>query len=79
MFPNNVNSEFFKLVYTKKYFSFTKIFQVPIPTECLRLEQRSVIKFLVADKCQPRMCDVRGEACFCQKMYTDWLNNLNKV
>ena len=32
-------------------------------TECSRLEQRSVIKFLVAEKCKPygiyrRMCDV---------------------
>ena len=39
--------------------------------QCSRLEQKSIIKFLVAEKCQPeicwRMCDVYGEACFSKK------------
>ena len=40
--------------------------------ECSKLKQRSVIKFLVAEKCKPReiytrMCDVDREACFSQK------------
>ena len=41
-------------------------------TECSWLEQKSVIKFLVAEKCKPceiyrRMCDVYRKACFSQK------------
>ena len=48
-------------------------------SECSRLEQRSVIKFLVADKCKPceiyrRMCDVYWEACFSQKSLKNGLN-----
>ena len=40
-------------------------------TECSRLEQRSVIKFLVAQKCKQyetyrRMCNMYGKACFSQ-------------
>ena len=36
------------------------------------LKQRSVIKFMVAEKCKPceiyrRMCDEYGEACFSQR------------
>ena len=38
-------------------------------TQCSKLEQRFVIKFLVAEKYKPceiykRMCDVNGEVCF---------------
>ena len=38
-------------------------------TKCFRLKQRSVIKFLVAEKCKPCevyriVCDVYGEVCF---------------
>ena len=38
-------------------------------TKCPRLEQRSVIKLLVAEKCKPyeiyrRICDVYGKTCF---------------
>ena len=41
-------------------------------TECARLEQRSVIKFLKTGKCKTcenykRMYDVYGKACFSQK------------
>ena len=41
-------------------------------TECSRLEQRSVVKFLVAEKCKlgeffRRMCDVDRETCFSQQ------------
>ena len=43
------------------------------------LEQRSVIRVLVAEKCKPyeiyeRMCDVNEEAYFNQKMFTNQLN-----
>ena len=43
-------------------------------TGCSRFEQRSFIKFLVAEKCKPckiyrTMGDVYGEANFCQKVY----------
>ena len=49
------------------------------PTECSRLEQRSVIKFLVTDKYKPsetyrRMYIVYGEGGFSQKMFTNMLN-----
>ena len=49
-------------------------------TECSRLEQRSVIKFLLVEKCKPyeiykRMCNECWEACFCfKKMFTNGLN-----
>ena len=48
-------------------------------TKSSRFEQRSVKKFLVAEKCNPceiyrRMCDVYREACFSQKMFTNGLN-----
>ena len=46
-------------------------------TECSKLEQRSVIKFLVAEKCKPceiyrKMCNVHGEACFNEKDVYKW-------
>ena len=46
----------------KNYFNITKIFLLRLfknmsnQTECSRLEQRSVIKFLVAEKCKP--CEI---------------------
>ena len=45
--------------------------------ESLRLEQRSVIKFLVAEKCKPceiyrRLCDVYETASFSQKNVYKW-------
>ena len=48
-------------------------------TDSSRLEQRSVIKFLVAEKCKPckiywRMYDIYEEACFSTKMFTNGLN-----
>ena len=48
-------------------------------TECTRLELRSDIKFLVAEKCKPceiytRMCDVYGKACFSQENFK-WTKN----
>ena len=48
-------------------------------TECSRLEQRSVIKFLVAEKCKSceiyrRMFNVFGEASFSKKIFTNELN-----
>ena len=46
-------------------------------TECSRLEQRSIIKFLVADKRKPYeiyrlMCDVYRKAYFSQKNFHKW-------
>ena len=46
-------------------------------TECSRLEQRSVIKCSVAEKCKPceiykRMCDVYGEVCFSKIIFYNW-------
>ena len=40
--------------------------------ECTKLEQRSVIKFLLTEKCKPceiyrTMSDVYGEACFSEE------------
>ena len=48
-------------------------------TECSRLEQRSVIKFSVAEKCKLceiywRMCDAYREAYFSQKRFRNCLN-----
>jgi len=50
---------------------------------CSRIEQRSVIKFLVAEQCKPnkifrRMSAVYEEACFSQKMFTNGLNYSRK-
>ena len=48
-----------ELVYCKNYFNLIKIFVLRLfkmvvnQTECSRLEQRSAIKVLVADKCKP--------------------------
>ena len=58
-----------KLVYSKHYFNLSKIFILVLfkmaanQTQCSRLEQRSVIEFVVADECKPgeiyrMMCDV---------------------
>ena len=42
-------------------------------TECFRLEQRSVIDFLVAEKCKPcGMCTEKNV--LVQKRFTNWLN-----
>ena len=61
-------------------------------SDCSSLEQRSVTKFLVAEKCKPykiyrRMCDVYEEVCFSKKKkkkkkkkkFTNRLNSLKKV
>ena len=47
--------------------------------ECPRLEQRFVTKFLMTDKWKPyeiyrSMCNMYGEACFHQKIFTIGLN-----
>ena len=47
--------------------------------ECSKLEQRSVIKFLLVEKCKSyeiyrRIHAVYREACFSQKMFTNGLN-----
>ena len=48
-------------------------------TKCSLFEQRSLIKFLVANKCKPceiyrRICDGYGKACFRKKIFTNGLN-----
>ena len=56
--------------------------------ECSRLEQRYVIKSLVAENCKPyeiyrRICDVSRQACFIQKhclqMGKTWLYHYKPV
>ena len=46
--------------------------------EYSRIEQRSVMKFLMAKKCKPceiyKMCDADGVTCSSLKMFTDKLN-----
>ena len=49
-------------------------------TDYSRLEQRSVIKLLLAEECKQceinrRMCHVYGKSCFSPKSITNWLNN----
>ena len=72
-----------ELVYIKNYFNLAKVFVLRLfkmaANHCCRLEQRSVIKFLVTEKCKQceiykRMCDVYGKACFSLKMFTNGLN-----
>ena len=68
-----------ELVNSKNYLNHKKyvlrLFKmVANPTECSKLEQRSVMKFLMAEKhkaCEihRRMCDVYEEACLSQKMF----------
>ena len=63
-----------ELVYSKDYFNLAKIFTIKNGGElkCSRLEQSSVIKFLVTEKSKSwetyrRMSDVYGEGYFNQK------------
>ena len=46
-------------------------------TECSRIEQKFVIKVLVAEKCKLceiyRMCNVYRKACFSQKNVKKWV------
>ena len=49
-----------------------------------RLEQRSVIKFLLAEKCKPceiyrRLYNEYGEACLVKKMFTNALNMILSI
>ena len=69
-----------ELVHSKIYFNFVeKYFQAMlngIKSVYSTQKQRSVIKFLVAEKCKPceiyrRMCDAYGEACFSHKKITN--------
>ena len=70
-----------ELFYSKNYFNLKNISFEVIPngskSECSRFEQRSVIKFLVAEKCKTfeiyrRMCYVYGETCSSQKNLYKW-------
>ena len=71
-------SDILKLVYIKNYFNLAKMFVLRLfniaanQTECPKLELRSVIKFIMAEKrkqCEifRGMCDMYGAAYFRQK------------
>ena len=78
-----------KLVYNKQYFYLAITFilkrfrMAPNQTECSKLEQKSVIKSSVAEKCKPckiqiRVFDVFRETCFNffkTQMGSSWLCN----
>ena len=78
-----LNLHCLEFVFSKNYFNLAVISLLGLvkmttnQTECPRLEQRSVIKFLVTEKCKPckiykRMRDVYGEACFSKKNVYKW-------
>ena len=53
-------------------------------SECSTLEQRSVIKLLMVEKCKPceiyrRMCDAFGEICFSQKCAKSFKERQNSI
>ena len=67
-----------ELVYNKNYSNIAKILvlrlfkMVANQRECFTLEQRYLIKFVVAEKCQQwgihwKMCDVNGASCLSKK------------
>ena len=64
---------YLELVYSNYYFNLAKVFKMATnQTKCSRFEQRSVIKFLVPEKCKPceiyrKMYDVLEEACLRKK------------
>ena len=66
---------FLKKEQNEFFFEFIALRQLKMlanQTKCSRLEQRSIIKFLVVERYKPyeiyrRMCDVYGEACFDEK------------
>ena len=73
-----------ELIYGKNYLNLAKIFVMRLfkmaasQRESSSLEQRSVINFLVAEKCNPceiykRMCDAYREACFSQENVYKWI------
>ena len=73
------------LVDSKYYLNLRKNFllrqfkMVAYKTMCTRLEQRSVINLLLAEKCKTceiywRICNVYREESFSQKMFTNGLN-----
>ena len=74
-----------ELVYCKKYFNLANIFVLRLfkitayQIECFRLEQRSVIKFLVAEKCKPyedrEKCVVYKEKHVLVKNVYEWAKN----
>ena len=57
---------------------YLRLFEMPAKqTVCSRLEQRCVIKLLVAEKCKSceiyrRICAVYGKACFSKKNVFKW-------
>ena len=73
-----------ELVYSKNYFNLAKIFVLRLfkivtnQTQCTRLEQRSIIKFLIPEKSKPceicrRMCDFTEKHVLVKKMFTKGL------
>ena len=67
-----------ELVYSKDYFNLVKILVLRLfkmaenPKECSRLEQKSVIKFFVAEKCKP--WEIYGRM-FTNGLGRDWRYN----
>ena len=64
---------------SRKIFLLQLYKMVANKTECSGVEQRSILKFLVAKKCKPweiyrRMWNVYGEVCFSKKIFTNRLN-----
>ena len=62
-----------ELVLSKNYFNLTKIFVLRLfkivanLTACFKLEQRSFMKFLMAEKCKP--CEIREEYVICMEKH----------
>ena len=72
IFPHKCRLHCLELVYSKNYFG--PIQNGDKSNKFSRHEQRSVIKFLVAEKCKPyeihrKICDVYQEACFSPNVY----------
>ena len=73
---------FFFFFFTVNIFWYAKICFDSIKngerSECSKLEQRSVIKFLLAEKCKPyeftEECVMFGETCFSKNIFTNRLN-----
>ena len=79
----NLNSALFELLYSKIYFSLTKILVLKLfkmaenQTECFRLEHRTSIKSLLIETCKP--CEIYRIMCterqiLEKKIFTNGLN-----
>ena len=74
-----------EVIYSTNYFNLAKIFVLRLfkmeanQIEYFSLEQRSVIKFLMSEKCKlyeiyRGMRDIFGEICFSQKMFANGID-----